>query len=214
MSGEQSKPLTTPVSSDARTPSKSLSGVLGGEEGASLAALIAAVAKRDQAAFHTLYDLTASMVNALALRILANAEDAEEVVADVYMKVWRTAASFDLCRGTPMGWILMITRTVSIDRLRHRIARPQSTTSPSALLVIEADDQNPEESTAGSERRRRIRDAFARLSPEQQEVLSLAYYSGLSHSELAGNLRQPLGTVKTRIRLALRNLRRILEQMR
>jgi RNA polymerase sigma-70 factor (ECF subfamily) len=209
---EESKTAPGAVQHGIGPKSKPLRGLLEEEVGVSLAGLIAGVARKDQASFRQVYEMTAGMAHALALRILSNGEDAEEVVADVYMKVWRTAAAFDLCRGTPLGWILMMTRTAAIDRLRQRSSRPQGAADPGVLQRLEAPDPDPEQSAAGAERRRTIREVFARLAPEHQEVLSLAFFSGMSHSELAESLQQPLGTVKTRIRLGLQHMRRMLHQ--
>lgn len=180
--------------------------------GVRLSTLVGAMAKGDQGSFRQFYDLTSGLVNALALRILGNAADAEEIVVDVYCKAWRTAGSFNECRGTPLAWLLMMTRSLAIDRFRQRSSRPRATEDDTGLALLAAADDNPETLTAGAEHRQMVRNALAKLSSEQQQVLRLAFYSGLSHSELAAELGQPLGTVKTRIRLGLQHMKRLLEE--
>ncbi|MCC7154923.1 MAG: sigma-70 family RNA polymerase sigma factor [Bryobacterales bacterium] len=170
------------------------------------------MANGDQGSFRQFYELTSGLVNSLALRILGNAADAEEIVVDVYSKAWRTAGSFNECRGTPLAWLLMMTRSLAIDRFRQRSSRPRATEDETRLALLASSDDDPETLTAGAEHRQIVRKALAKLSSEQQEVLRLAFYSGLSHSELATELGQPLGTVKTRIRLGLQHMKRLLEE--
>lgn len=177
-----------------------------------LSTLVGAMANGDQGSFRQFYELTSGLVNSLALRILGNAADAEEIVVDVYSKAWRTAGSFNECRGTPLAWLLMMTRSLAIDRFRQRSSRPRATEDETRLALLASSDDDPETLTAGAEHRQIVRKALAKLSSEQQEVLRLAFYSGLSHSELATELGQPLGTVKTRIRLGLQHMKRLLEE--
>ncbi len=177
-----------------------------------LSTLVGAMANGDQGSFRQFYELTSGLVNSLALRILGNAADAEEIVVDVYSKAWRTAGSFNECRGTPLAWLLMMTRSLAIDRFRQRSSRPRATEDETRLALLASSDDDPETLTAGAEHRQIVRKALAKLSSEQQEVLRLAFYSGLSHSELATELGQPLGTVKTRIRLGLQQMKRLLEE--
>jgi RNA polymerase sigma-70 factor (ECF subfamily) len=178
-----------------------------------LISLVEQVAAGDQAALATLYDTTNRLVYGLILRVLGDTSSAEEVLLDVYTQVWRQAASYDAGRGTPLAWLTTIARSRAIDRLRSGWQDQQRKESLETLGDAPADAANPEETTVASERQRLVRAALAALSPEQREVIELAYYSGLSHSEIAEKLNQPLGTVKTRTRLGMMKLREALAPM-
>ena len=176
-------------------------------------ALIKRVADGDQYALNTLYDATNRLVFGLVLRILNDRSTAEEVILDVYTQVWRQAALYDRSRGAPLAWIVTIARSRAIDRLRSGRLEQQSKEPLDAVAEIRATTISPEESTFSSERQRLIRSALDALSPEQREVIELAYYSGLSHTEIAAKLGQPLGTVKTRTRLGMMKLRESLRPL-
>jgi RNA polymerase sigma-70 factor (ECF subfamily) len=186
-----------------------------GEAGAvtapgALRALVTAMSHRDQSALGKLYDATSAQVLAIAERVLGSRQDAEEVVLDVYMKAWRNAATYDPQRGTPMAWLILMTRSAAIDRLRQRAARPDLR-GGAALPETAAPGPDPEQSVGDAERRRRICGALAALPAEQREAVELAFYSGFTHAELSARLGQPLGTIKTRIRLGLARMRTVLE---
>ena len=171
------------------------------------AALIKRVADGDQSALTVLYDTTSRLVFGLILRVVGDRATAEEVVLDVYTQVWRQAANYDTKRGAPLAWIMTIARTRGIDRLRsgrHDLHKKEPLDSIGEARSTTA---SPEENTVLSERRNLVRSALDLLSAEQREVIELAYYSGLSHSEIALKLNQPLGTVKTRTRLGMMKLR-------
>ena len=174
--------------------------------------LIHRMARGDQQALGTFYDTTSSLVYGLALRILGNTASAEDVTLDVYMQVWRQAAVYNAQRGTPVAWLFMLTRSRAIDLLRSQVQEQKHTAS---LEVAETYTMasTPEESTVVTERRRLVQAAFATLVPEQREVLDLAYFSGLSHGDIAARLGVPLGTVKTRIRLGMARLRGLLHPL-
>ncbi len=174
------------------------------------AGLIRDIAGGDQQALGTLYDATSSIVYGLALRILGNPATAEEVTLDVYTQVWRQAAHYDDGRGTPSAWLIILTRSRAIDRLRSREYRPPG---PEAMPPPPEAYKTPEEATALSERRRLVQAACAQLPPEQRQVLELAYFSGLSHQDIARQLDLPAGTVKTRIRLGMQKLRDLLQPL-
>jgi RNA polymerase sigma-70 factor, ECF subfamily len=173
-------------------------------------ALIKRVADGDQYALNNLYDSTNRLVFGLVLRILNDRSTAEEVLLDVYTQVWRQAALYDRSRGAPLAWIVTIARSRAIDRLRSGRLEQQSKEPLDAVGEVRATSISPEEATFNSERQRLIQSALAALSPEQREVIELAYYSGLSHTEIAAKLGQPLGTVKTRTRLGMMKLRETL----
>ena len=177
------------------------------------AALIKRVADGDQSALTELYDSTNRLVFGLVLRVVGDRATAEEVVLDVYTQVWRQAATYDTNRGAPLAWIMTIARTRGIDRLRsgkHEFLNKEPLESIGEARSATA---SPEENTVISERRIMVRSALDLLSAEQREVIELAYYSGLSHSEIALKLNQPLGTVKTRTRLGMMKLRDTLRPM-
>jgi RNA polymerase sigma-70 factor (ECF subfamily) len=175
--------------------------------------LIKKVADGDQSAVATLYDSTNRLVFGLILRIVADRSTAEEVLLDVYTQVWRQASSYDTARGAPLAWIMTIARSRAIDRLRSGKHDQQGKESLDTISEVTATTVNPEEATVNSERQRFVRSALDSLSPEQREVIELAYFSGLSHSEIALRLGHPLGTVKTRTRLGMMKLRDLLKPM-
>ena len=178
-----------------------------------LAHLVANMAANQESAVGELYDLTSGLVHGVALRILENPQDAEEVVLDVYMKAWRNASTYSLERGSVTAWLVMMARSIAIDRIRSRNAQPR-TLDLAALMVPEPAGSlaTPEQSAEQRERRSRIESALSELPAEQREALILAFFGGLTHAELSERLGQPLGTVKTRIRLGLWRLRRLLEK--
>jgi RNA polymerase sigma-70 factor (ECF subfamily) len=174
------------------------------------AVLVQRVAGGDAHALTALYDGTSRLVFGLVMRVLGDRSAAEEVLLDVYTQVWRQAVSYDRERGSPLAWLMMIARTRAIDRLRSgRQAQQRSEPLEKALdeRSVEAD---PEEAAVTSERETMVRSALESLSTEQREVIELAYYKGLSHSEIATQLGQPLGTVKTRTRLGMIKLLELL----
>ncbi len=153
-----------------------------------------------------LYDRYASQVFGLARRILKNDGDAEEIVQDVFAQAWRTARSFESSRGSLIGWLLVITRTRSIDRLRARASRPDTMAEPYAA-ALQAPGMTAVDQVLSAEQATRIQQALVALPEGQRRVLELAYYEGLTQSEIAARLAEPLGTVKTRMRTALMTLR-------
>jgi RNA polymerase sigma-70 factor (ECF subfamily) len=160
-------------------------------------------------ALRELYDIHARAVYSLAVRILRSQSDAEDIVQEVFVQAWRNATRYDASRGTVAGWLLMQAKSRAIDRLRARRARPEHTD----------DSQRPEpaDATAGpdvqivrGEQAERVREALEQLPRLQRTAVELAYYEGLTHAEIAEQLEQPLGTVKTRIRQGLLKLRQAL----
>jgi RNA polymerase sigma-70 factor (ECF subfamily) len=175
-----------------------------------LISLVQRVATGDQSALAALYDTTNRLIYGLVLRVLGDASSAEEVLLDVYTQVWRQAASYDTNRGAPLAWLTTIARSRAIDRLRSGWQDQRRKEPLDALGDAPENSASPEEMTVASERQRFVREALNSLKPEQREVIELAYYSGLSHSEIAVKLNQPLGTVKTRTRLGMMKLREAL----
>ena len=175
-----------------------------------LISYVQGIAKGDQAALAALYDSTNRLIYGLILRVLGDAGTAEEVLLDVYTQVWRQATSYDTSRGMPLAWLTTIARSRAIDRLRSGWQDQRRKEPMDLLKDRETAAASPEDMTVISERQRFVRSALALLSPEQREVIELAYYGGLSHSEIAAKLNQPLGTVKTRTRLGMIKLREAL----
>jgi RNA polymerase sigma-70 factor (ECF subfamily) len=160
----------------------------------------------DRQAFATLYDETSNMVYSVALRILGNEADAEEVTLDVYAQVWRTAAKFTNERGSVNAWLIMLARSRAIDRFRSR-SRSRAEEPVDALMELAGGGPDPEQVSLLAENTDRIRAALQSISPEQREAIELAFFSGYTQSELAEHLGEPLGTVKTRIRLGMMKLK-------
>jgi RNA polymerase sigma-70 factor (ECF subfamily) len=177
------------------------------------AALIKRVADGDQSALTTLYDTASRLVFGLILRIVNDRSTAEEVLLDVFTQVWRQAATYDKKRGSPLAWLMTIARSRAIDRLRAGKHDQQGKEPLDSVGELTASTVSPEDATVASERQMFVRAALDSLSAEQREVIELAYYSGLSHSEIALRLGQPLGTVKTRTRLGMMKLRDALRPM-
>lgn len=163
-------------------------------------ALLSRLARGDDKALGDFYDLYAGLVNGLALRILHDDTEAEDVVQEVFVQVWRQAERYDSSRGSPEAWLCTMARARAIDRLRRRASRREETpaAAPSASVA-----PRTEEAFA-------VRKALDGLSDDQRRAVELAYYEGLTQSEIAQRLGEPLGTVKTRIRTALMRLRETL----
>ncbi len=175
-----------------------------------LRATMLQVAGGDERALSRIYDATSSRVYGLALHILRDAEAAEEATLDAYTQVWRSAASYDAGRGSVIAWILTLARTRSIDLLRSRMRRMDVEASLDSVVDLPDPGPSPEETSVDILNSRKLRVALSALSREQRTAIEAAYFGGLSHSEVALALGQPLGTVKTRIRDGLTTLRRMM----
>ena len=177
--------------------------------------LLARMVKGDQQAFSQLYDYSSTLLFTLAVRMLGNREEAAELLQDVYLEVWRKVSRYDVGRGTPIAWLITLTKSRAIDRLRARASRGyRATNSLEGGTATQMADPAPSplETQADQELRTAIGAAVAGLPQSQQQAIELAYYEGLSHSEIATRLNQPLGTVKTRIKLGMSKLRESLQQ--
>jgi RNA polymerase sigma-70 factor (ECF subfamily) len=168
--------------------------------------LIGEIARGDRDAFARFYDLHAALVHTFALRILRERGEAEEVVQDVFLQVWRQAEGYSTERGTPEAWLITLARSRGIDKLRSRRRRDEMVRpaeNPDRLRELAV-----AESAAGpAEARATLGGALADLPAAQRSVLELAYFDGLTQSEIAARLGEPLGTVKTRMRSGLERLR-------
>ena len=176
------------------------------------AVLLKRIADGDQQALAQFYDVTCAAVFGLAVRMMADHAAAEDVVIEVYNQVWTKASTFDENRGSVMAWLLLITRSRALDLLRTRKRTP-SAEGLEAAEDLPSAASGPEAETLESERRKFVLQAVAGLRPEQKQVIELAYFSGMSQSEIAAHLDLPLGTVKTRVRSGILRLRELLEPL-
>ncbi len=172
--------------------------------------LVAHAARGDAAAFEVLYDRYASTVMGLALRIVGDRALAEEVVQETFWRVWRNAASFQTQRGVFAGWLRGITRHLAIDLWRRRRVRPQALLDRADESPIE---RMPDQLSDVAEsawifiKHQQVDAALSDLPPDQRRVIELAYFGGLTRQEIATQTGEPLGTIHTRARLALKKLR-------
>jgi RNA polymerase sigma-70 factor (ECF subfamily) len=173
-------------------------------------ASLARIARGDQSAFADLYDRHARLVYSLALRILQDRADAEDVVQDVFAQVWAQAARYDASRGAVAAWMLMLTRSRAIDRLRGKRVRPEAAAEAGAAEDVVDMAAAQDMDLLSAEKVVRLQRALKELPDAQRTALELAYYEGLTHVEIAARLAEPLGTVKTRIRQAVITLREAL----
>lgn len=181
---------------------------------AELTTLLKRAATGETAAFAELYDVTAARVYGLALRIVCNPSQAEEVSQESFLKVWRTSSRFDARRGSAISWILMIAHAAAVDRVRsaQASARREEAHQRQAQLQELVRPDATHDLVCATFEARRVHDALAELPVVQREALMLAYFGGCTHSELAVRLGLPLGTAKTRIRNGLIRLRDLLEE--
>lgn len=176
--------------------------------------LVGRLAQGDLSALETLYGRYARPVFSLAMRILGDSADAEEVTQDVFERVWRHAPTFDAERGRFGTWLMSMTHHVAIDKVRKRQRRPQTVQGEAAervALVLPDPAPDVSESTLRNIEAQQVRRALHSLPPSQQQAIELAYFGGMSHLEIAAALGDPLGTVKARIRRGMERLRSALE---
>ena len=176
--------------------------------------LIRQVAAAQPQAVQTLYKRHGRLVFGIALGILRDPSAAVEVTQDVFLRVWEKAASYQAEKARVITWITRIARNMSIDALRRRSARggPQRDTVDDFTRLADPGSPDPGESMDLAYRREEVRDALRGLPDEQRLALSLAFFQGLTHQQIAEKLGEPLGTVKTRIRDAMHKLRLVLEK--
>lgn len=176
--------------------------------------LVLRVAEGDAAALESLYDRYVRQCFGLAVRMLGDAAVAEEVVQEVFTKLWTQPYSYSAKKGKFPSWLLSVIHHRCIDELRRRSRTEVPLDDPVTgnLLETQLDpDPDPGERVVIAEQQRIVRHALEQISPNQRQVLELAYFKGLSQSEIAASLDQPLGTVKTRVRLGLQSLRILLD---
>lgn len=177
--------------------------------------LLERIAEGNEPALERLYDRHSAVLYATAYRIAGERSDAEEIVLDAFAQAWRDAARFRSERGSVIAWLTMICRSRALDLVRARGRRTRLLAAASAAGSDAAPAMGTGEPISpgdveGLERRAVVARALAELSPPQRQAIQLAYYEGLSHTEIAERLGEPLGTVKTRVRLAMQKLRDVL----
>ncbi len=182
-----------------------------------LAAALARVALGDRGAFAQLYKLSSAQMFGVILRINSDRAQAEDVLQDCFVNIWRAAQSFDAARAQPMTWLTSIARNRAIDSLRRRKTEVATVSSHAAgddehedrdlLAAVPSGDAGPLELLQQAADAQELTHCIGRLSAEQQQCVALAYYQGLSHAEVAQHLVQPLGTVKSWVRRALMALK-------
>jgi RNA polymerase sigma-70 factor (ECF subfamily) len=163
--------------------------------------LLRRIARRDDAALSSLYDRYAAAALALAVRVVGDRAEAEDVVQDVFVKLWQTSSGgFDPSRGSVAAWLMSSVRNAAIDRLRRKDALRRATEASALQPRPEPEREFPEDL-------KRVAREVAALPPDQRQAIELAYYDGLTQSQIAERLKVPLGTVKTRMRLGMIKLR-------
>lgn len=170
---------------------------------------------RDSAALSELYDFYNRLLFGLILSILKKREEAEDILQEVFITIWEKAEQFDLDKGTVYTWIVSLARNKSIDRLRSKVYKEQKKQSASldnedVFYPLYSDEQDPLEQTILADRAKSVHEALDQISDKQRKVLQVAYFNGMSQSEIAEVFGIPLGTVKTRMRDGMIKLRELL----
>ena len=213
-----------PVATHAGSPKKTRSGTATGrtvnsrvaealpsaDDESTFRDCLAGITRHEQAALANFYDLTVSRVYAVALRIVRRIDLAEEVVSDVYLQVWRDARRYDTERGKVLGWLLIIARSRALDLLRRQDEAFSHPEPYDLVAEPESNQHGPQDLLAASQAGSALHAALHKLSALQRQLLAQAFFRGLSHQEIAEQSCMPLGTVKTHIRRALRELRHLL----
>lgn len=174
---------------------------------------------RDLGAFEALYDRYGDLVYSVSLRVVGDTYVAEDVTQDVFLRVWRRPEQFDLSRGRFITWLLSVARNRSIDQRRSQSRRMRHEAVPAPAeeedaLPSDDDRDDPALATVIADDRAAVRVALQVLPPEQKLAIQLAYFGGMTQQEIANKLGQPLGTVKTRIRLGMQKMRVVLQERR
>jgi RNA polymerase sigma-70 factor (ECF subfamily) len=167
----------------------------------------------DRRSFEQLYERFSGVLFSTAYRVLNNQQAAEDVLQDVFIQIWEKAPLYDSNRGKPLTWAVTLTRNKAIDRLRsvQRRHRLQDDVEKEASIGEQFDGRSSLDEVEGIEKAQLIRDAISKLSKDQREAIQLAFFSGLTQTEIAEKLGEPLGTIKARIRRGMMKLRELVE---
>jgi RNA polymerase sigma-70 factor (ECF subfamily) len=180
-----------------------------------LKALLAACGRRDQAAFARLYDATSSKLFGVAVRMLRREDWAEEVLQDCYVSIWNNAGKYSAALSAPMTWMTSIVRNRCLDWLRRPslevVLQGEDEDGDDPLERMASDDPGPLEQLATAGDSRALAECMGRLDAKMRQAIALAFYDGLTHTEMAAHMQQPLGTVKTWVRRGLERLKGCLE---
>lgn len=172
--------------------------------------LVRKVARGNRQAFATLYDRHGGILFGIVLRILRHREEAEDVLQEIFLQIWQRAEAFDESRGQALPWLTLVARSRALDRLRARAVREHAASA--SVTEPEPAAREGEDEAIASEDTVTVRRALEAISEDQRTALTLAYFEGLSQSEIAARLDKPLGTVKTHMRLGLMKLRYLLNE--
>lgn len=174
--------------------------------------LLTKTGQGDRASFEQLYDRYAGVLFSTAYRVLNDQEAAEDVLQDVFVQIWDKAPTYDPARGKPLTWAVTMTRNKSINRLRstHRRYRLQNEVERETEIMEQTPDRSSADAVDSAEKSRIVRSAVMQLSKEQRQAIELAFFSGLTQAEIADELKEPLGTVKARIRRGMMKLKEII----
>ncbi|MDE2567126.1 MAG: sigma-70 family RNA polymerase sigma factor [Burkholderiales bacterium] len=191
------------------------------ERSRELSQLLARAGLGDRAAFARLYEATSGHLYAVVQRIQRDRALAEDLLQEIYVSVWKAAASFDAARSQPLTWLTHIARNRAIDSLRRAQAQPRTESlspadddddRPDPADTLASPDPGPLDLLGQASQRRELDHCLERLTPPQRQSVALAFFDGLSHAEVAEHLRQPLGTVKSWVRRALMTLKACLDR--
>ena len=174
-------------------------------------ALIEKMMAGDEQSLSRIYDRYSPMLFGMMMRILRDTQAAEEVLQDLFMQLWRSGAQFDATRGSLSSWLLVIGRNRAISRLRGRASREVLEEEDGEYANVFVSAQNLEDEASRAQMRNNITVALATLPHEQRQAVELAYFEGMTQSEIATRTGAPLGTVKTRVRTAMQSLKQILQ---
>jgi len=174
--------------------------------------IVERIARREPEAFTVFYDSHAPMVFGFLCRLLTERTEAEDALQETFWQVWRQAGSYDSSRGSPQAWLIQIARSRGLDRLRQVRLRAKRDAGPIDDLYKQLSAQDRTDAkTMEQDRQQAVRRALNGLPSEQREVVTLAYFNGCTHQEIAARLRTPLGTIKTRIRLGMMKLQKVFQ---
>jgi RNA polymerase sigma-70 factor, ECF subfamily len=174
--------------------------------------LLRRIGQGDRRSFEELYDRFSGVLFSTAIRVLNNQAAAEDVLQDVFIQIWEKAPLYNSAIGKPLTWAVTLTRNKAIDRLRstQRRIRLQDDVQRESAIFEQSDDRNSFDGVVSAEMSKLVREAIQKLSKDQRQVIELAFFSSMTHAEIAERLNEPLGTIKARIRRGMIKLREMI----